>query len=140
MNVGDYYPQGKRWWVRLHEKGGKQHEMPAHHLLETYMDEYLDAAGIAEDKATPLFRTAAGKTGKLTDRRMTRTDALRMIWRRAAAAGITTELGCHSFRATGITVYLQNGGLLEHAQQMAAHESARTTKLYDRRSDKVTLG
>ena len=70
---------------------------------------------------------------------MTRTDALRMIWRRAAAAGIATELSCHSFRATGITVYLQNGGLLEHAQQMAAHESARTTKLYDRRDDKVTL-
>jgi site-specific recombinase XerD len=139
MNVRDYYPQGKRWWVRLHEKGGKRHEMPAHHLLETYVDEYLEAAGIAEDKGSPLFRTAAGKTGKLTDRRMARTDALRMIWRRAAAAGIATELGCHSFRATGITVYLQNGGLLEHAQQMAAHESARTTKLYDRRSDKVTL-
>jgi site-specific recombinase XerD len=139
MNVRDYYPQGKRWWVRLHEKGGKRHEMPAHHLLEAYMDEYLDAAGIAEDKPAPLFRTAAGKTGKLTDRPMTRTDALRMIWRRAATAGIATELGCHSFRATGITVYLQNGGLLEHAQQMAAHESARTTKLYDRRSDKITL-
>jgi integrase len=85
------------------------------------------------DKAAPLFPTAAGRTGKLTDRRMTRTDVLRMIWRRAAAAGIATELGCHSFRATGITVYLKNGGLLEHAQQMAAHESARTTKLYDRR-------
>jgi len=139
MNVGDYYPQGKRWWVRLHEKGGKQHEMPAHHLLESYMDEYLAEAGIADDKPSPLFRTVAGKMGTLTDRRMTRTDALRMVWRRAASAGIATEIGCHSFRATGITVYLQNGGLLEHAQQMAAHESARTTKLYDRRNDKVTL-
>jgi site-specific recombinase XerD len=139
MNIEDYYAQGKRWWVRLHEKGGKQHDMPAHHLLEEYMDEYLDAVGIPEDRATPLFRTVAGRTGHLTERRMTRTDALRMIWRRAAAAGIATELGCHSFRATGITVYLQNGGLLEHAQQMAAHESARTTKLYDRRSDKITL-
>ena len=103
--------------------------MPTHHLLQDYMDEYLTACGLAEDKASPLFRTAAGKTGQLTDRRMHRTDALRMIWRRARAAGIETELGCHSFRATGITVYLQNGGLLEHAQQMAAHESARTTKL-----------
>ncbi|MGE3279559.1 MAG: tyrosine-type recombinase/integrase [Alphaproteobacteria bacterium] len=139
MNVEDYYVQGRRSWVRLHEKGGKQHDMPAHHLLETYIDAYLTEAGIASDKDTSLFRTAAGKTGKLTDRRMTRTDALRMIWRRARAADIETELGCHSFRATGITVYLQNGGLLEHAQQMAAHESARTTKLYDRRNDKVTL-
>ena len=46
MNVEDYYPQGKRWWVRLHEKGGKQHEMPAHHLLEHYIDAYVTAAGI----------------------------------------------------------------------------------------------
>src|SRR4051812_18915716 len=64
-------------WVRLHEKGGKQHDMPAHHLLETYMDAYLTETGIASDKDTPLFRTAAGRTGTLTDRRMTRTDALR---------------------------------------------------------------
>ena len=139
MNVEDYYVQGRRSWVRLHEKGGKRHDMPAHHLLQDYMDEYLTACGLAEDKPSPLFRTVSGKTGRLTDRRMHRTDALRMIWRRARAAGIATELGCHSFRATGITVYLQNGGLLEHAQQMAAHESARTTKLYDRRNDKVTL-
>jgi integrase len=63
-------------------------------------------------------------------------EALRMIWRRATAAGIATRLGCHSFRATGITIYLQNGGRLEPAQQMAAHERPRSTKLYDRRSDK----
>ena len=61
---------------------------------------------------------------------MTRTGTLRMIWRRARAARIETELGCHSFRATGITVYLQNSGLLEHAQQMANHDSTRTMKLY----------
>lgn len=139
MNIEDYYIQGRRSWVRLHEKGGKRHEMPAHHLLETYMDEYLNGAGIADEKATPLFRTAVGRTGRLTDRRMTRTDVLRMIWRRARAAGIETELGCHSFRATGITIYLKNGGLLEYAQQMAAHESVRTTKLYDRRADQITL-
>src|SRR3954452_2617006 len=56
MNVRDYYPQGKRWWVRLHEKGGKQHEMPAHHLLEAYMDEYVKTADIDGEKASPLFR------------------------------------------------------------------------------------
>ena len=55
-----------------------------------------------------------------------------MIRRRAAAAGIAAEIGCHTFRATGITAYLANGGALEHAQEMAAHESPRTTKLYDR--------
>jgi site-specific recombinase XerD len=140
MNVEDYYPQGKRWWVRLHEKGGKQHEMPAHHLLETYIDAYVTAAGIGADKTSPLFRTLGGRGRKqLGAKRMTRQDARRMIVRRALQAGIITKLGCHSFRATGITVYLLNGGLLEYAQQMAGHESARTTKLYDRRNDQVTL-
>ena len=62
-----------------------------------------------------------------------------MIQRRAKAAGIETKISCHSFRATGITTYLQNGGKLEVAQQMAGHESARTTGLYDRRSDAVAL-
>jgi integrase/recombinase XerD len=140
MNVEDYYPQGKRWWVRLHEKGGKQHEMPAHHLLEHYLDAYVTAAGIAGDKTSPLFRTLGGRGRKqVGSLRMARQDARRMIVRRALAAGIITKLGCHTFRATGITVYLLNGGLLEFAQQMAAHESARTTKLYDRRNDQVTL-
>ena len=70
---------------------------------------------------------------------MARQDARRMIVRRAVQAGIITSIGCHTFRATGITVYPLNGGLLEYAQQMAARESARTTKLYDRRNDQVTL-
>jgi site-specific recombinase XerD len=140
MDVEDYYPQGKRWWVRLHEKGGKQHGMPAHHLLEEYLDAYVTAADIGAEKSTPLFRTLGGRGRKqLNADRMTRQDARRMIVRRAKNAGLLTRLGCHSFRATGITVYLLNGGLLEYAQQMAAHESARTTKLYDRRNDQVTL-
>ncbi len=62
-----------------------------------------------------------------------------MIQRRARQAGIRTSIGCHSFRATGITNYLQNGGTLEKVQQMAAHESTKTTKLYDRTSDQITL-
>jgi integrase/recombinase XerD len=66
MRVEDYYPQSKRWWVRLHEKGGKRHEMPAHHTLEPYLDAYIDA-GILGEKKTPLFRSAAGRTGTLTE-------------------------------------------------------------------------
>ena len=62
-----------------------------------------------------------------------------MIQRRATAAGIQTRIGNHTFRATGITAYLKNGGTLETAQQMAAHESPRTTKLYDRTGDEITL-
>src|SRR5215510_7353360 len=70
MRVEDYYPQGKRWWVRLHEKGGKRHEMPAHHTLEAYLDAYLDAAGLREHGKTPLFRTAVWHSGALTDNAM----------------------------------------------------------------------
>jgi len=114
--------------------------MPAHHLLESYLDAYVTAAGLPAEKNTPLFRTLGGRGRKqLSTERMTRQDARRMVVRRARQAGLLTRLGCHSFRATGITVYLLNGGLLEYAQQMAAHESARTTKLYDRRNDQVTL-
>ena len=139
MRVEDYYSNGKRWWVRLHEKGGKRHEMPAHHKLEAFIDEYLAAAGIRDDGKGPLFRTARGKTGALTGEPMHRIDAYRMIRRRAAEAGFKQKLGCHVFRATGITAYLEAGGTLENAQAMAAHESPRTTKLYDRTGDEITL-
>jgi Phage integrase family len=100
MNIEDYYPQGKRWWVRLHEKGGKQHEMPAQHLLEGYLDEYVKAAGIGGEKVTPLFRTLDGRGRKqLTVDRMTRQDARPMIVRRSLRAGIITRLGAtHSGR------------------------------------------
>jgi integrase len=55
MQVEDYFANGKRWWVRLQEKGGKRHEMPAHHKLELFLDEYLEAAGIGDrDKTPPL--------------------------------------------------------------------------------------
>ena len=139
MRVEDYYPQGKRWWVRLHEKGGKRHEMPAHHNLEAYLDAYIKAAGIGDAGKSPLFRSPAGCTGLLTERPMHRVDAWNMIQRRAAAAGLENRVSCHSFRATGITAYLDNGGTLENAQLMAAHESPRTTTLYDRTGDEITL-
>lgn len=139
MNVEDYYPQGKRWWVRLHEKGGKLHDVPAHHKLEEYLDAYLGAACVWEEKRGPLFRTTAGTTKRLTGNRLTRRDVYKMVQRRAKDAELETAIGCHTFRATGITNYLINGGTLEKAQSLANHESARTTKLYDRRDDKQSL-
>jgi site-specific recombinase XerD len=137
MNVGDYFMQGRRGWVRLHEKGGKEHEAPCHHKLEVFLDEYIRAAGIADDKDGPLFITTGRSTG--TAHRMTQPDAFRMIQRRARQAGIKTHIGNHSLRATGITDYLKSQGTLENAQQMANHSSPRTTKLYDRRNDDVSL-
>jgi site-specific recombinase XerD len=139
MRVEDYFANGKRWWVRLHEKGGKRHEMPAHHKLEAYLDEYIRAAGIGNEPKSPLFRSARGRTGELNGDAMHRVDAYRMIQRRAAELGLKVRIGCHTFRATGITAYLEAGGTLENAQAMAAHESPRTTKLYDRTGDEITL-
>jgi site-specific recombinase XerD len=139
MNVEDIYVQGKRTWLRLHEKGGKRHEMPAHHELEALLDEYLATVHPDREKNAPLFYSALGKTGLLTKNRLHRIDAYRLVKRRARAAGILSPIGCHTFRATGITQYLLNGGSLEKAQLMAAHASPRTTKLYDRTQDEVTL-
>jgi integrase/recombinase XerD len=139
IKVEDYYPQKKRWWVKLREKNGKRNEMPCHHNLEEYLDAYIEAAGIARDRKGPLFRSAIGKTGKLSGQPMTRIDAYRMIRRRARAAGIDTPIGCHTFRATGITDYLKNGGRIEVAQHMAGHSNAKTTGLYDRRGDEISL-
>ncbi len=137
MKVTDYFTQRRRGWVRLREKGGKEHEVPCHHTLEKLLDEYIARAGIAGEADGPLFRTTGRKTGQA--HAMWQQDASRMIQRRAAAAGITTKIGNHTFRATGITAYLKNKGTLEHAQTIANHASPRTTKLYDRRSDEISL-
>jgi site-specific recombinase XerD len=140
MNIEDYYQQGKRSWIRLHEKGGKFHEVPAHHNAEAYLDAYVSRAGIAGENKSPLFRSTPGKSSLLNNQRLSRTDIFRMVKRRALAAGIGIDrICCHTFRATGITAYLENGGTLEHAQAIAAHESPRTTKLYDRTNDTLTL-
>src|SRR3954471_20817308 len=139
MKVEDLRPKGAGWQIQLHEKGGKQHVMPCHHALAETLRAYIDAAGIAEDRKGFLFRTSPRHTATvLTKQPMAQADAWRMIRRRAVAAGIHAPIGNHTFRATGITAYLGNGGALEHAQSMAAHESPRTTKLYDRTRDRLT--
>jgi len=136
MDVEDYYQAGRRMIFRLREKGGKMHEMPAHHTAIEYMDAYLASLG-AENG--PLFRSINRKKDGFTERRLHRREALAMVKRRCRAAGLGPKYTNHTFRATGITAYLKNGGLLEHAQTMAAHSSPSTTRLYDRNKDEVTL-
>ena len=136
MDVDDYYQQGKRWWLRLAEKGGKAHAVPCHHKAEEFLDAYLEAVG--NPTMGPLFRTMT-KERSFGKNRLSRIDAFRMVKRRCAAAGLGTTPNCHTFRATGITAYLLNGGNIEGAQAIAAHESPRTTKLYGRTSDEITL-
>jgi integrase/recombinase XerD len=139
LQVQDYYCRGKRWRVRLHEKNGKIIDAACHHQLEDYLDEYLQAAGIGGDPQGPLFRAVKGRTHTLTAHAMTRTDAWLMVRRRAAAAGIAGRISCHTFRATGITAYLKNGGTLDQAQKLAGHASSKTTALYDRRDDEISV-
>jgi site-specific recombinase XerD len=141
MRVEDLQSKGSGWLIRLHEKGGKQHMMPCHHALAEALHAYIAVAGIAGDRKGFLFRTSTsrGHLGiALSDQPMTQPDAWRMIRRRAVTVGIMAPIGNHSFRATVITAYLSNGGALEHAQEMAAHESPRTTKLYDRTKERLT--
>jgi integrase len=139
MKVDDLQPRGAGWTVRLHEKGGKQHAMPSHHAPAEALHADISAAGIAEDRKGFMFRTCPGCAAiELTEQPMRQSDAWRMIRRRAAVAGIAAPIGNYTFRATGITAYLANGSQLEHAQEMAGHESPRTTKLYDRTKDRLT--
>ena len=130
MRRGNYFLQGSRGWLRLHEKGGKRHDVPAHHRAAEALDEYVAAAGLEEPKAA-LFQSVDPAGRRLTGRALQRRVVLAMVKRRAAAAALPPSTCCHTFRATGTTAY-------EHAQQIAGHASPKTTKLYDRTADTVT--
>ena len=136
MRRQDYFGQGGRGWLRLHEKGGKRHDVPAHHRAAAALDAYVEAGGLEGRRrlsSRPWTRRGRRLTGRALDRRL----VLAMIKRRAAAAGLPPQTCCHTFRATGITAYLSNSGTLGHAQQIAA--SPKTTKLYDRTADTVPV-
>lgn len=139
MEVRDAYLQNRRLWVRLHEKGGKQVELPCHHSLEAFLEDYIEAAGLRDTPRAPLFQTFKRGTDQLSGNPLPQANAYMMIRRRATASGISTAVCNHTFRATGITAYLKNGGTLEKAANIANHSSTRTTQLYDRRSDDVSL-
>jgi site-specific recombinase XerD len=139
LKVEDYYPSGKRYLLRFKEKGGKEKELPVHHKLEELLDEYLKATGLGSEPGSVLFPASIGKTGKLSRRPLVRTDAADMLKRRLKQAGLPAHYSPHSFRATGITNFLENDGTLEAAQRIAGHADSRTTKLYDRRGQKVLL-
>ena len=135
LDLPHYYPQGKDWMLRFHGKGGRIKDIIVHSELGRHLDDYLEAADLTEGA---IFRTAYKRSGRLTDNRMTRNDAYRMLRRRASGAGISTKATAHGIRATGLTNFLKHGGSLEDGQYLAGHADPRTTKLYDRRKQLVS--
>lgn len=138
IKVKDYFPKGKRWYLRLEEKGGKENTVLVHHKAQDALDAYLKRADLPSS-ASPVFQSF-NRCRELTGEALNRRDALAMVKRRAKNAGLHHGKICnHSFRATGITNYMEHGGRLDVAQEWANHADPRTTGLYDHSADKVSL-
>ena len=135
MDVDDYHMNGDRRWIRVREKGGKEHAVPVHADAAKCVDAYIAAAGITSG---PLFRTLAERKS-MSDVTLSRFAAWEMVKRRARVCGLPKGTTNHTFRATGITVYLENGGSIENARNIAAHASIKTTQTYDRRGEQVRV-
>ena len=132
--VGDYYREGYGRMLRLHEKGGKEHRVPGAPPAGRVPGDLPRRGRHPRGARGPLFRSARGRTGELTERALDPANAWAMVKRRARQAGVSTALCNHSFRAMGLTAYMANGGTLEEAQELANHADARTTRLYIRTS------
>ena len=128
---------------RLHEKGGRYNVVPAHHVAQEYVDAYLEAARIGDDRRGPscgaASKDAAMRSRRRGEKGISRLSAFKMIKRRARKAGLPAENCAHSFRGTGITEYLRNGGDLEVAARIAGHGSTRTTQLYNLLREEISL-
>lgn len=137
LRLRDYRIEGKRARLRLMEKGNKEKLVWLHREAEEFLDAYIKEAGVADADA-PLLQSL-DKAHRPTGEAINRRDMLRVVKERCLAAELSEEFCNHTFRGTGITVFLHNGGALEAAQDMANHSDPRTTKLYDRRKDLATL-
>mgnify|MGYP001003684833 CR=1 FL=1 len=134
----DYIDLGRQTYLRVKEKGGVEREIPCHPSLSEYLDAWILASGIQGN--SPLFPTFTGPAhSELSDKAISRDETLQMVKRRLKRAGLPMLFSNHSFRATGITTFLENGGQLEVAQRIAGHADSRTTKGYDRRATRLEL-
>jgi site-specific recombinase XerD len=139
LRVEDYYERKGERWLRLHEKRGKIHEVPVHSKAREAIDQWLLASGLGSNPSAPLL-PAFGKNKKTPElRHMDRTSVWKLVQARAHASGLKKRVCCHSFRATGITEYMNAGGSLDIAQRMAGHSQLSTTKIYDRSQDRLTM-
>ncbi|MDE2790528.1 MAG: tyrosine-type recombinase/integrase [Paracoccaceae bacterium] len=139
MNVKDVFLTDGRPWLRMNEKGGKVVDVPRHHHQKAYLRDYVAAVGTAPERDGPLF-CSLNRDGSLSRRRLVRQRAWEMLRRRARVAGISTDVCNQSFRAKGITAYLENPEVrVDEAQYLAGRADPKTTKLYDRRAHRVSL-
>ena len=137
LRVADYEGERRRAWLILREKGGQWRRVPVHSSAAAAVDRWLEASGLREQGNAPLFPTFRGRSGELTVQPLSRRDALRIVQQRCRAAGLRGRFSNHSLRATGITAFLEGGGTLEAAAELAGHASTQTTQLYDRRRELV---
>lgn len=139
LRRSDFYWSGDQFCLRFHEKNGKVREIPVRHDLSLTIVDYLEHSGIQYASPTaPLFRSTVRKSRKLTQNAMTADDMGRMMKRRLRDAGLSTRFSPHSFRVTTITDLLEQGVPLADVQYLAGHADPRTTRLYDRRMQRVT--
>ena len=139
MRVEDVYTQNRRLWVRLHEKGGKQHAMPCHHNLESYLHAYIDGAGLASDPKALLFQTYSRTTGQLTGNPLPQANAYAMIQRRARRPRSRPKSATTRFARQGSPRISRTAGRLRSAAADGKPCHTRTTQLYDRRSRRSEL-
>lgn len=132
-SVGDYRYDNGEMWLDMVEKGSKSHTLPITGAARDYIDSYIALCGLSEPSA-PLFQSA-NRNGILTGKPYDRGNSRRMIARRAKMIGIAGNTKNHTFRATGITHFLEAGGRLDDAQDIANHSDSSTTRRYDRRSN-----
>jgi len=139
---GRHYEAGSaRASIALNEKRGRFHRVPCHHQLHEAMEAFVAASPVGP--RTPVFRSAdraRDEEGRrqLTRRRLQPRNVLTMVKRRAAAVGLPAEAVCnHSFRGTGITNFMENGGAIDVAAGIAGHSSTKTTQLYNRSAQAV---
>ncbi len=137
LRVADYYERGGTRWLRFQEKRGREHELPVHSKAREALDLWLEACGPCLNAEAPLFPAFA--KGRLSSRHLNRRSVLKLVEKQANATGILKKVCCHSFRATGITEYMNRGGTIDVAQRIAGHQSSTTTKIYDRSRDRLTL-
>src|SRR5258705_1396743 len=126
LSVADYYERGGARWLRFEEKRGKDHEVPVHSKAKEAVDLWLERSYLASNPSVPLFPSFGKNRETIELRRLDRRSVLKLVEKRAKESGILKRVCCHSFRATGVTEYMNSGGTIEIAQRIAGHTSPST--------------